>query len=177
MASTRAAIRYAKAILDLASSLGLASEVNKDMTLIHTTLNDNLELTTFIHNPTIAVDVKENVLKEVFANVNGVTNGLFHLLFVNKRFEILNAIALQYNRLFDELNGLELAVVTTATPLTSDLEIKVLQKIATLTDKKVTIKNVVDESIIGGFILRIGDKQFNASIANSLYVLKRELSN
>jgi F-type H+-transporting ATPase subunit delta len=57
------------------------------------------------------------------------------------------------------------------------LESKVLAKVKEFTSKAVTLHNIVDESIIGGFILRIGDKQYNASIANSLQVLKRELSN
>lgn len=57
------------------------------------------------------------------------------------------------------------------------LEAKVLAKIATLSDKKITIENIVDPSIIGGFVLRIGDNQYNASVANRLQVLKRELSN
>jgi F-type H+-transporting ATPase subunit delta len=177
MASTRAAIRYAKAILDMADSIGVANEVSKDMTFIATTINGNQELNTFIENPTIKVEVKENALLEVFAEVNGVTKGLFHLLFENKRFEILEAIALEYNKLFDEMNGIEVAKVTTAFPLDVDLEAKVLAKIETLSDKKITIENIVDPSIIGGFILRIGDKQYNASVANRLQVLKRELSN
>ncbi|HEX9150799.1 ATP synthase F1 subunit delta [Flavobacterium sp. ZS1P14] len=177
MASTRAAIRYAKAILDMADSIGVANEVGNDMTLIASTINGNQELNTFIENPTIKVEVKENALLEVFADVNGVTKGLFHLLFENKRFEILEAIALEYNKLFDEMNGIEVAKVTTAFPLDVDLKAKVLAKIETLSDKKITIENIVDASIIGGFILRIGDKQYNASVANRLQVLKRELSN
>ena len=75
------------------------------------------------------------------------------------------------------MNGVEVAKVTTAFPMDSTLEAKVLAKIATFSDKKVTIENTVDASIIGGFILRIGDKQYNASVANRLQVLKRELSN
>ena len=177
MASTRAAIRYAKAILDLASSKNVAKEVSNDMFLIASTINENLELNTFIQNPTIKVEVKENALQEIFADVNGVTKGLFHLLFENKRFEILHAVTLEYNKLFDELNGVEVAKVTTAFPLTLELESKVLAKIKEFTSKTITIENIVDESIIGGFILRIGDKQYNASIANRLQVLKRELSN
>ncbi|MFV8374186.1 ATP synthase F1 subunit delta [Flavobacterium sp. LB1P62] len=177
MASTRAAIRYAKAILDMADSIGVANEVGKDMTLIASTINGNQELNTFIENPTIKVEVKENALLEVFADVNGVTKGLFHLLFENKRFEILEAIALEYKKLLDEMNGIEVAKVTTAFPLDVDLKAKVLAKIGTLSDKKITIENVVDPSIIGGFILRIGDQQYNASVANRLQVLKRELSN
>jgi F-type H+-transporting ATPase subunit delta len=45
---------------------------------------------------------------------NGVTKGLFHLLFENKRFEILDAIATEYVKLFDENNGIVVAKVTTA---------------------------------------------------------------
>ncbi|KIQ21405.1 ATP synthase subunit delta [Flavobacterium sp. MEB061] len=177
MASTRAAIRYAKAILDLANSKGVAEAVNNDMKSIASAIETNEELSTFIQNPTTKVEVKESALLEVFANVNGVTKGLFHLLFENKRFEILEAIALEYKKLFDENNGVEVATVTTAIPMDTALEAKVLAKIATLSDKKITIENVVDPAIIGGFILRIGDNQYNASVANRLQVLKRELSN
>jgi len=177
MASTRAAIRYAKAILDLANSKGVAETVNNDMKLIASTIGTNAELSTFIQNQTTKVEVKESALLEVFANVNGVTKGLFHLLFENKRFEILEAIAVEYIKLFDESNGVETAKVTTAIPMDAALEAKVLAKVATLSDKKITIENIVDPSIIGGFILRIGDQQYNASVANRLQVLKRELSN
>lgn len=177
MAGTRAAIRYAKAILSMADSIGVANEVNNDMILIASTIKGNTELSNFIQNPTISVDVKESALLEVFATSNGVTKGLFHLLFENKRFEILEAIAVAYSNLFDTENGVEVAKVTTAIPMDAALETKVLAKIATLSDKKVTIKNIVDPAIIGGFILTIGDKQYNASIANRLQVLRKELSN
>jgi F-type H+-transporting ATPase subunit delta len=177
MSSTRAAIRYAKAILDMATSKSAANEVSQDMTLIATTIKGNLELSTFIQNPTIKVEVKESALLEVFTSVNNVTKGLFHLLLENKRFEILESIAVEYNKLFDEANGVEVAKVTTAIAITPELEAKVLAKIKEFSNKKVTIENTVDASIIGGFILRIGDKQYNASVANRLQVLKRELSN
>ena len=177
MASTRAAIRYAKAILDLANSKGVAEAVNNDMKSIASTIENNSELNDFIQNPTTRVEVKESALLEVFADVNGVTKGLFHLLFENKRFEILDAIAAEYSKVFDEGNGIEVAKVTTAIPMDAALEAKVLAKIETLSDKKITIENIVDPSIIGGFILTIGDKQYNASIANRLQVLRKELSN
>jgi len=177
MSGIRAAIRYAKAILEIADSKGVASEVSVDMTLIATTITGNSELTHFIQNPLIKTDTKKNVVLEVFASVNPVTQSLFHLLLENKRFEILAAIAVEYNNLFDVMNGVEVAKVTTAFPMDAALEAKVLAKIATFSDKKVTIENTVDASIIGGFILRIGDKQYNASVANRLHVLKRELSN
>ena len=177
MAGTRAAIRYSKAILDLANSKGVAEVVSNDMKTIAATINGNLELTTFIQNPTIKVEVKQKALLEVFAESNSVTKGLFHLLFENKRFEILGAIAVEYGKLSDLANGKELAQVTTAFPMDAALEAQVLAKIATFSDKKITIENIVDPTIIGGFILRIGDKQYNASVYNRLQVLKKEFSN
>ncbi|HWR93907.1 MAG TPA: ATP synthase F1 subunit delta [Flavobacterium sp.] len=177
MSSIRAAIRYAKAILEIAESNGVASNVGNDMSLIASTIKSNTELSTFIQSPTVRVEVKESALLEVFSEVNPITKNLFHLLFENKRFEILEAIALEYNKLFDIQNGVQIAKVTTAVPMDTALEAKVLAKIATFSDKKITIENTVDPSIIGGFILRIGDEQYNGSVANSLQVLKRELSN
>ena len=67
-------------------------------------------------------------------------------------------------------------MVTTAVPLTDDLNAKVLAKVKELTGKEAVIENKVDESILGGFILRVGDMQYNASIANKLNNLKRTFS-
>lgn len=177
MTGNRAAIRYAKAILDVANSKNSATQVNDDMILVATTINGNQELSSFIQNPTISVEVKENALLEVFAAVNPVTKSLFHLLFVNKRFEILAPIATNYKQLYDEMNGVQTAKVTTAIEMDADLETQIMAKIATFSNKKITIENTVDPSIIGGFILRIGDQQYNASVANRLSALKREFSN
>lgn len=174
---SRAAIRYAKAILDVAHDKGVATEVNNDMLSIAETIGGNAELTAFIQSPTTSTDVKQSALLEVFSGINAETKNFFRLLFENKRFEILADIAVEYNRLFEEMNGVETATVTTAIPMDKDMETKVLSKILTFSNKKVVIENIVDPAIIGGFILRMGDQQYNASIANKLQDLKREMSN
>jgi F-type H+-transporting ATPase subunit delta len=174
---SRAAIRYAKAILETAVSSGKTVQVNDDMKSIVATVSSNQELSDFLASPIITSEVKMNALLEVFASVQSETKALFKLLQENKRFEILEPIASQFNHLFDEMNGIEVAKVTTAFPITPELESKVLAKISEISNKKITIENIVDPSIIGGFVLRIGDKQYNASVANRLQELKREFSN
>ena len=174
---SRAAIRYAKAILDIANSNGKAASVNDDMKSIVGAVAESEELKEFLSNPTVKGDVKVAALSEVFASVQQETKSLFRLLLETKRFEILPAVASQYNHLFDELSGVQVAKVTTAFPITSELEAKVLAKIKEFSNKSITIENIVDESIIGGFILRIGDKQFNASVASGLQTLRRDLLN
>ena len=64
MANSRAAIRYAKAILDIADSKKVADKVSSDMSLIASTINSNTELNTFILSPTIKIEVKEKALLE-----------------------------------------------------------------------------------------------------------------
>ena len=174
---SRAAIRYAKAILEFATDANKAAAVNEDMKSIGTTINSNQELSDFLSNPIIKQEVKNAALKEVFSSVQPETNKLFDLLLENKRFEILSTISSEYSTLFDANNGVQSATVTTAIAMTPELEQQVLAKIATFSSKKITIENTVDPSIIGGFILRIGDMQYNASVANKLQELKREFSN
>ena len=174
---SRAAIRYAKAILDIAQSSGKAEAVNNDMKSIVTSVGDSAELKEFLASPVIKMDVKKSAVSEIFSSVQNETNSLFQLLFENKRFEILESVAKEYKRLFHESNGVEVAKVTTAIAITPELESKVLAKIAEFSNKKITIENTIDPSIIGGFILRVGDQQYNASVANKLGELKREFSN
>ena len=174
---SRAAIRYAKAILEFATEANKASEVNADMKSIVIAIEESLDLRDFLSNPIVKQDVKKAALVQIFTSVQPQTNKLFDLLLENKRFEILHSIASEYNSLFDESNGIQEATVTTAIALTPELEKQVLGKIASFSNKKISIKNIINPDIIGGFILRIGDMQYNASVASKLQELKREFSN
>ena len=176
MAGSRAAIRYAKAALSLASDQKAAEAVNNDMIGIANTIAESVELDQVLKSSVIKTEVKKAVLDKIFPGLNKISSDLFNVLITNKRIDILGDVAAKYTVLFDELSGKEVAQVTTAIPMTEDLEIKVLAKIKQLTTKAVELENVVDESILGGFILRIGDKQYNASVANKLNRLKREFS-
>ena len=173
---SRAAIRYAKAVLSLANDQNVTEAVNEDMVLISKTISENQELNDVLKNAVVKSSAKKSILTEVFKNLNSVSSGLFNVLIDNKRIDILDQVALKYTKIYDEFIGKEVATVTTAVPMTSDLELKVMAKVKELTSKSVELHNVIDESILGGFILRIGDKQYNASVANKLNKLKREFS-
>lgn len=174
---SRAAIRYAKALLEFSTEAGKAEEVNTDMKQIATSISGSQELKDFLTSPIIKIELKKSSLEAIFSSVQSETIKLFQLLHDNKRFEILQQIAIHYNTIFDERNGVQIANVTTASAITPELEKLVLAKIASFSDKKITIENTVNPEIIGGFILRIGDMQYNASVANKLQELKREFSN
>lgn len=173
---SRAAIRYAKAIIDIATEGNNTAAVNNDMKTIVSAIKENEELNDFLSNPIVSGQIKMNALNEIFPSLQSETKGLFQLLLANKRFEILSAITVQFNKLFDLASGVEQAVVTTAVPLTAELEVLVKNKLKEFSSNTISITNVVDASIIGGFVLRIGDKQYNASVANKLQQLKREFT-
>ncbi|AXT18547.1 ATP synthase F1 subunit delta [Flavobacteriaceae bacterium AU392] len=176
MAGTRAAIRYAKAVLSLASDQNTADAVNNDMRLITNTISENTDVSEMLNSAVIKSETKKTALLSIFPNLNTISTGLFDVLVSNKRLNILGDITSKYSVLFDELNGKEVALVTTAIPMTDDLEIKVLGKVKELSSKSVTLKNIVNENILGGFILRIGDQQYDASVSNKLNKLKREFT-
>lgn len=177
MQGNRAAARYANALISLAKDKNVTREVNDDMTLISETIANSSDLQAFLKSPVIKNTMKKNALLEIFKSVNGVTAGLFQILIENNRLDILPLVAGNYNRLFNEMNGVQVAKVTTAIPLTPALEAKIQQKVKELTGNEAKIENIIDESIIGGFILRVGDIQYNGSVSSQLTNLKRELQN
>ena len=174
MAGTRAAIRYAKAVLSLAKDQNTDDAVNIDMKQIATAIAKSDDLNVMLQNPVVRSSTKKKALLAIFNNSNIITINLIDVLITNKRLSLLGEVALKVNQLYDKLKGTEVAMVTTAIPLSDNLTSKVLAKAKELTGKDVEIKNIVDKSIIGGFILRIGDVQYNASITNKLNKLKRE---
>lgn len=176
MSGSRAAIRYAKAVLSLATDQKSADAVNSDMKLITNTIAQSEDLNQMLQSPVVKSSDKKTVLSKVFNNTNVATVNLIDTLISNKRLTLLNDVAVSYNNLYDQMKGTQVASVTTAVPLTDDLRTKVLAKVKELTGKEAEVKNIIDESILGGFILRVGDIQYNASIANKLNKLKREFT-
>nr|WP_293303627.1 ATP synthase F1 subunit delta [Allomuricauda sp.] len=177
MNQNRAAIRYAKATLDYAVEKNAADAVEKDMRDIAATISENGELQSVLESPIVKSELKKSALLEIFKDANEITKGLIQTLVDNKRIAMLQEVAYKYIILHEKMKGEEVAYVTTAVPLTADLEKKILAEVKKATGNKVTIENKVDEAIIGGFVLRVGDTQYDASIANKLNGLKREFTN
>lgn len=178
MKETRPALRYAKAILNLAKDSGVETEVNENMKLIVNTIAQSNDLDVMLKSPIIKASDKRNVLKALFADkVNNIIKGLFNLLEENKRMLMLETIAKQYSVIYDYYKSMQIAKVTTAVPITKDLESKVLAKVEEITGNKASIENIVNPEILGGFILRVGDVQYDASISNQFNELRREFDN
>lgn len=178
MKGARPALRYAKAILNLAKENGLDETVNNDMKLIVATIAESSELDAMLKSPVIKAVDKTKVLNALFGDkVNNITKGLFNLLQENKRMIMLESVAKRYSIIYDYHKSMQVAKVTTAVALTKELEDKIQSKIVALTGNSATIENIINPDILGGFILRVGDVQYDASISNQFNELRKEFDN
>ena len=175
--STRAANRYAKALLDLALETKQEDIMSNDMKFVSQAVAESSELRMLFDSPIFKVSDKKAALDAVFkSQTSDLTGKLFGLLAENKRISLLPLIAKQYAVLYNEVKGNVKALVTTAFPIDEALRTQVMTRAKELAGgKNVLLENKIDDTIIGGFILRVGDEQINASIANKLATLRREL--
>lgn len=178
MKQAKTALRYAKAILDIAKEKGVECEVNDNMKLISGTIAGSDDLKVALNSPTIKSSDKKKVLQALFNDkINNITERVFSILEENGRLMLLKAVADKYTEVYEEFKGIQEAIVTTAVSLTDELEKKIQDKIVSLTGNKAKINNIVDASILGGFILRIKDLEYDASISNQFKELKKEFDN
>lgn len=174
---SKSANRYAKAVLQQATEENLADAVFIDMQAVAATIEGSRELRSVLKSPVIKASDKKEALHSIFKAESKSTQNLIDVLIENKRIDVLGDVASNYIALYNNARGVKVAQVTTAVPISSELEKLVLSKVEKITgSKNVTLENKVDASIIGGFILRVGDLQYNASIANNLNKLKREFT-
>ena len=165
----------AKFVFGLAIDLKKENEVNDDMQLIAATIEESKDLQIMLSSPVIKADQKKATLLAVFAKkINNISEGLIGQLVENKRLALLEEVAKQYSIIYDHYKGTQVARVTSAVPLSDELKEKVPAKVKELVGKKVSLENIVDPSIIGGFILKVGDKQYDASIQGKMNNLRRE---
>lgn len=176
--SSRAAVRYAKALFESAEALNIQELIYGDMKSVYDTIQGSRELQVSLQSPVIKVEDKQQILQKIFADSNELTQSLIQTLAANKRTELLSGVSQSFLELYKERKGIVDAVVITAVAMTPEIENKILDKIKSLTGSEtITIKNEINPEILGGFILRVGDIQYDASIRNQFQNLKNKFTN
>ena len=177
MSQQRIASRYAQSLLDLARERGELELVFTDATELRNTLANSRELRVAMGSPVVPNDKKLQILKALFPKMNSVVWNEFLNLIVRKgRASNLQAIAESLIAQYKTHKNILSAEVTTAVPLTGALRSEVKQTLARMTSGEVEILEKVDPQLIGGYIIRLNDRQIDASVARQLADLKREFS-
>ena len=174
---SRAAIRYAKAIYEIADEENFIKEIFNDMIRINKLNRDSSDFKNLLSNSIIDNLNKKKAILSLLEKKNPITERLLDLLIHNKRVAIISDIAGCFIQLYNKNNNIKEAIVITASPIDKDLEKKILSQIKIPAAKSINLINLVDSSIIGGFIIRYDGKEYNASIKQNLKNLKTELIN
>jgi F-type H+-transporting ATPase subunit delta len=167
--------RYAKSLLDLALDLNQVEEVKNDMLTLIQTAEDTRELKVMLRSPIIKPDDKVAILSKVFEEkVCPLTHQFMVLLAKKKREELLLEIGETYLSLYKVHKGIKTAYLTTSRALNPEVRERVLTRLADQTGAEIELVENIDTDLIGGFILRVDDKQIDASMRGELKKIARE---
>ncbi len=169
-------IRYAKALFAVSEERGLITVLKNDINLIADICSKSAEFMQFLKNPVIKVSQKKELISLIFkGKIDELTLDFLKLVIQNKRETFIPMICRNLLSLIKEARGIKTVVLTTATEID---EIS-LEKINKMLEKElggtVEISKKIKPGILGGMILCIDDKQYDASVASQLKKIKKEL--
>ncbi len=175
MSEIQVASRYAKSLIDLAGEQNSLEPVRKDIELFLETCRANPELQAILKNPIIGLDKKANILEGIFGDkLNELILTFFKIVIRKGRSEILYGTAKEFINQYNVLKNIVKATVTSASPLSKENISQIEELVKQSTKGEVNLISIVDPKLIGGFILKVGDKQFDTSISGKLNKLRKE---
>ena len=177
MKHSRVTIRYAKAFLELSIEQKSLEQSYLDMCLLNSICSSSKEFTLLLKSPIVKTDQKLKILNMIFEPKLGKISMMFISVVTSKKREgLLGSIAESFISLYKKHKKIELATVTTASPLEKEMKEEIIGFIKNHGDQDVELMEVVDQSIIGGAIIRMGDKQLDASVSSSIKELKQKFN-
>ena len=177
MGSIRVASRYAKALLGLASERGELKAVESDINTLSSLLDSSKEFELLLVSPVVKPDQKKTVLTALLKDKLSEVTFMFIILLVSKGREgAVASIVEEAKSQLRAMNNIQAATVKTVSPLDDDSRAKIHAQVAKLHNGEVELKEIVDPEILGGFVLRLDDKEIDASIKRQLNTLGRKLT-
>jgi F-type H+-transporting ATPase subunit delta len=169
-----AAKRHAQAVFQLALERGELEKWLEDLKTIATTLSEP-QLMAILESPKVHLDEKMDLISRCLPGVGQLALNLVYLLVARRRLRLIDQIVSEYQRLADAYQGLEHAEVTTAIPLDEEDKKRLSERLAELTGTRIMLTTKVDPDVIGGFVVRIGDRLIDGSTKNKLDSLRKSL--
>ena len=171
MLTNKLAIKYAQAIYEIASEKAMLDKVEKQLKLVEATIAGHADLATLMYHPIVPAPAKKETINRVFAGDLDEFVKNFLLLLIDKRREpALPGIISEYIRLANEARNIAEAEVFTAKVLSA-----VPAKLSQVTGKNIVLKTSIDQELLGGLVVKIGDKLIDGSVARQLKALKAAL--
>jgi len=175
---SRVAVRYSKALFELAVEQKIVEPVQNDLALIDKLCRENEEFDAALTNPLIDEPVKARVLRTLFEQtIHQLTYRFLQLLSKKRRIGFLREIIEHYNARVLEYQGVLPAVLLSADTLSREQVAKIKERIEAISGKSVLLSEELNPALIGGFIVRIRDTIIDLSVKTQLERLRTQLIN
>lgn len=170
--------RYAAALADVVLERGEANKIQQELQQWSELILGNENLQEVFRNPTIALDKKRAVLKQLIERTNPeqTTANFLKVLLHNQRLAELPEINSKFAEILDQRAGMVAATVTTARPVPQEIQSRLSEKLVSVTNKKVRLNFEQDPELIGGLVTRIGSTIYDGSVRSQLQQIKERMS-
>jgi len=176
MNQSKISVRYAKAFYEYASEKGATEKVVADVKMLLKGFADVPELLEVFHNPIVKPSKKKLFVSSLLANkVCTETISFINLIISNNREMFIQDILRSVLDIYHKNTGITTVTITSAVPLSDAQEKSVVDYVTKKKNTKVELQTKTDASLMGGFVLRIDDLQYDASIKTRLKEIKNEL--
>lgn len=174
MTAIKVASRYAKALLELAVERNALDQVLADIKKLATLSKENRGLVLMFESPIVSTDKKGNVLRALFEkDGHQITMNFFEIITRKNRSNMLVATAAEFLKQYNLHMGIQVAEVTTTSPLNAGLRSKFIEVVKEISGKgKVELEEKIDPGLIGGFVLKVDDKVLDDSLSGKLRDLR-----
>jgi F-type H+-transporting ATPase subunit delta len=172
----RIAKRYAKSFFDLALELDQLEPARTDIELLDKTIGQVRELELMLKSQIIRQYLKVRIFHSIFdGKLNPITTKFMDLLMAHGREELVPEITDEFLDIYNRHHNRTVVQVLSATPLTDELRTQVENLVKTQLNTSPILKEKVDPDLIGGIVLQIDTKRYDASVANSLRLMRKQL--
>ncbi len=177
MRNTKVKKRYAKALFELAIEQNLVEEVYADMLFIDEVCRICPEFKFLMRSPIVKSDKKDKIIGEILPKTSTtLTKKFIHIITKKNRESFIDLIAIEFIELYKELHNIKTVYLSTSTSLNTETIEKIKVLISKELDSTIELKQTIDSKLIGGFIIKSGDKVFDSSLSGKIEKLKFEFS-
>lgn len=177
MLNPRVVRRYASGLYTAASQLAVTDEVQQDLALVRRTISENARLREALLGAVAPAEPRKRIIRSLFGGrVNEVTLVFLQVLVDHRREEVIDTIEASFRMIADERRGVARATVTSAVPLTEDELAETRLRLAAIAGRTVDLEQELDESVIGGMVIRMGDRLIDGSVKGQLRQIGKALS-
>lgn len=179
MPNPRLASRYAKSLIDLAIERGELEKVFADMNWLQQVIKGNADFLAILKSPIIKADKKNKIVDAVInGKVSEMTNSFTRLMINKGRESNLPEVITSFINQYKEHKNIHTVKLTTATPASEEMKKAIVAQVKKTSGyQNIELETNVKPDIIGGFVLQIGDKLVDASVAYDLREVARQFEN